>query len=127
MEAELSHALAVCEAEVLSLIAPLEQVGGWAAEGKTTLAAMLRCWAGLLGWLCSAFGAIVARHALGLGVWVFGERNVLVVAFPTTSMPDAPALQLTAAEVRRLEGAEAQREQLVGSLDRLKQRVANLE
>ncbi|KAL4458908.1 hypothetical protein ABPG75_013773 [Micractinium tetrahymenae] len=59
MEAELRHSLAVCEAEVLSFIAPLEQ--------------------------------------------------------------------LTAAEVRRLEAAEAGRGRLVEHLDRLKQRVANVE
>lgn len=29
MEAELAHALALCEAEVLAFIEPLEQVGGW--------------------------------------------------------------------------------------------------
>ena len=59
MQAELQHALDVCEAEVLSFIVPLEQ--------------------------------------------------------------------LTAAEVRRMEQAEAARGGLVDSLDRLKQRVANLE
>lgn len=36
-------------------------------------------------------------------------------------------LQLTAAEVRRVEQAEAARGQLVDTLDRLKQRVANVE
>ncbi|PRW59965.1 putative transmembrane GTPase FZO- chloroplastic isoform A [Chlorella sorokiniana] len=59
MEAELQHGLAMCEAEVLAFIEPLEQ--------------------------------------------------------------------LTVAEVRRLEAAEAARADLVGSLDRLKQRVANVE
>ena len=39
----------------------------------------------------------------------------------------APLLQLTAAEVRRLEAAERGRGELVVSLDELKQRVANVE
>lgn len=46
---------------------------------------------------------------------------------PTRVPPLPPCLQLTAAEVRRLEAAEAGRGRLVDQLDRLKQRVANVE
>lgn len=53
-----------------------------------------------------------------------GTTGVELLGIPFRA---TPSLQLTVAEVRRLEAAEAGRADLVGSLDRLKQRVANVE
>lgn len=100
MEAELQHGLAMCEAEVMAFIEPLEQV---------------------------RFGAVL--DAVSKARRPRGVAASLYTASQTNPHPTPPALplQLTVAEVRRLEAAEAGRADLVGSLDRLKQRVANVE
>ena len=117
MAAELQQALAVCEAEVLAFIEPLEQVGGWGGVGG---------WRRWVGHPMEGLAGFRGGCCRGIGSWVpprlcTGRRAHLRPPHPI------PPLQLTAAEVRRLEEAEGGRGGLVDSLDSLKQRVANLE
>lgn len=101
MVAEMAHALDVCEAEVMAFIEPLEQVRG-------PLFSSFLCTASLLVFSSPADACC--------GVKTLEQRCLPL-----------PCPQLTAAEVRRLEAAEADRQRLLGSLDALKQRVANVE
>lgn len=131
MAAEQAHALAVCEAEVLSFMAPLEQVrqarrgGRLGCRGarelqKFTTPFVDGAQAGRMqGAGRVAAGAQAAAHAT--------THSNLSNGHLTHNPAKRCALQLTAAEVRRVEEAQAGRQRLVESLDRLKQRVANLE
>ena len=122
MEAEMEAALARCRAEVVALVEPLEQVG-WVDGGR--------------------------RDALGGRVGVCVGRSPARAPQPTPPharvpwplaapppCPPTPTLplphplqpeQLAAAEVERLEGAEARRGALGAQLEELQQRVANLQ
>ena len=75
-------------------------------------------------------GEVQGTDTLGRVCW----QQQLIVAFNLLGAPECTAnpalplpLQLTAAEVRRLEAAEGGRDGLVDSLDSLKQQVANVE
>ena len=122
MEAELQHGLAMCEAEVMAFIEPLEQVRPCDWHSRCCEYLCVLCQVEV-----RAVIDAVAAALFETTIACFRRPGTAGVELLGIPFPATPSLQLTAAEVRRLEAAEAARADLVGSLDRLKQRVANVE
>ncbi len=64
MEAELKHSLAVCEAEILSFIAPLEQVGVHGSDARTRGWGLEACDPGRAEALATRPGSLPAKAPL---------------------------------------------------------------